>query len=264
MARIRADRTEDEWLECGDKLLASISTRCLLYKDMRKLLDTLEERVNSGSEQKADTLSALNSKKGEFDKPWGKWVSYINGKDRENKRETFRVSNDCYSKYKTLAKTSGYMKTQNGTEDVNLAKCVEGLPDLLAEAGIINTQNLGDLAALLKPFDGALQKKHKMTLDSNDSDAPFSVLTITESILAKLAELNIKRFSDFDTISRKIERPNELESTLSGLGDQQKKEIDELNHKIALLTKKLDDNERMKTTTNKVIKNLRSKLHMKT
>ena len=231
----RVDRGKNDWIEFGDNLLTRISNQRKIHKNIKDLLAKLHECSSTNNDQVTDVLSELNAEKCNLGDSWIQWGAYIRGTKRDKNIDAFRVSNRCHSQYKTLAKTSGY--TRNNGE-VNLAKCVEELPDLLAEAGIINTQNLGDLAELLKPFDDALQKNHKMTLSSDDNDVPFSALMITESILAKLAELNIKRFSDFDTISRKIKEADESKTAIIELKRRHKEEIDEFKDKNTELTQK--------------------------
>lgn len=240
MGRGRRDATLDEWLESGDNLLAKLSVRSQLFKDIKSLLAELHNLnsapVKNKIEMKA-TLEKLNKTKIKFkakDKvvkgevvkykgktEWSLWIDRINQKKKDAERNNFYVSKSAFDKVMAFTKGSMY--------DDNITKSIEQLFVCLEVLGLNNISDLYDLGEALEPYNDAVTTKRKnLSLHDKEPNVTSSALTVTKKIVEELKANTIHDYHSISSIRKKILAANKLESQIQKPLADAKSKIEQL------------------------------------
>lgn len=234
MGQKRKDRTMEEWMSHGNKLLTMMGSEHKLYREIDSLLSKLMSK-NKDINKQALILS-LNSHKYELDYLWRKWTQKIKQELKDANRTKFYIDKKIYN---DILGFIGFGNINSKLEDnekwgeknkISDNKIFKTLFYHISSFGVGNVKEMYDLIDELNKFGSASSERYsKDALTSESKGYKGETGKIIYAIIEELKRNRITNFEKLKKIRSNVNRElNDTNKLLSDENEKLKRRIREL------------------------------------
>jgi hypothetical protein len=211
MGRLRKERTEQEWLDFGERLLMYLKNnyhktntpRKKLLNNTKELHNQLKQAHEAQEQLKvASLVKELNELKEDYGDVWKAWVKTITQSRKDNERfRTFipQEANDYFH------------KLMLSNDDTSLENTYKHLHLVIKTLGISNIRQFSDIRDFLSKYQNHNNRHTQESLHSENTD-DFDFGLALQSIAKLLSKNEINSFHELNEALRKrVKENNKLE-----------------------------------------------------